>query len=148
MHLVALELGLALSLVERREGGRVINYWAGFRDLHKKVKDLATHIFGSKNKSVFEDYKTCCESKNVSVIRVNMTNKTRVAGIYHMFQDLLRSLFALKFYASINAPTRAKMLTDDEWNQVAQFTGLMDDPTSLCFISQKDCDLCTYITCV
>ena len=68
-----------------------------------------------------------------------MTNKTRVAGIYHMYQDLLRSLFALKFYTSVNAPTRAKMLTDDEWNQVAQFTGLMDDPASLCFISQKDC---------
>ena len=48
MHFAALFAGLALSLVKRTQGKKVVNAFPPFLDLHKKVKDQAALPVGRK----------------------------------------------------------------------------------------------------
>ena len=45
-----LHTGLDLSIVERKEKGKVVNYWRPFREPYKKAKVMATFVCGKKNK--------------------------------------------------------------------------------------------------
>ena len=50
MHLGALFGGLALSLVELKVDKKVVNKWAPFLDLHKRLKDMCKYLLDKKNK--------------------------------------------------------------------------------------------------
>ena len=45
MHLVTSATGLDLSFVERKLNGKVINYWAPFRDMYKLLLNWIKHFF-------------------------------------------------------------------------------------------------------
>ena len=45
MHLANLAAGIGLSLVERKQNKKVINYWNPFQDLYKFLKVAFKHIF-------------------------------------------------------------------------------------------------------
>ena len=135
MHLAALSLGLALSFVERRENNKVVNYWAPFRDLYKKAEKLATAVFGTKNKTQYDDYKKTLKAKGMDVIHCRLPNKTRVAGCHLLMTDLLRSKFALCYYASQEPKIASLNLSQEEWNQLAEFAAVMDRAVKLCFTS-------------
>lgn len=56
MHTANLTSGLALSFVERRVAGKVVNYWSPFRDLYAQLKSRVKYLFDRKNKLRLQDY--------------------------------------------------------------------------------------------
>ena len=100
MHFGGLAWGLAMSFVERRSQGVVINYWAPFRDLYKELLVMLNYIFDKKNKR-FDKYRKALKEAGKKVIVVNLPNKTRVVGAMNVMQESLRSMFAMKQYATV-----------------------------------------------
>eukprot|EP00957_Ditylum_brightwellii_P110016 8391959-Ditylum_brightwellii.AAC.1 len=89
MHLCNLYAGLALSLVECKIDGKVVNKWHPFLDLHQKAKKVAKFVCDKKNKC-YPQYENALSDKG-GVIMINLPNKTCIAGVLLMIKDCLRS---------------------------------------------------------
>ena len=97
MHLGALTAGLALSLVKRTQGKRVINRWEPFLGLYTNLKSIIKYIFGKENKR-FKKYQGAMKRIGQEVVRVLILNKTRVGGVLIIIQGSLRSMYTLRYY--------------------------------------------------
>ena len=138
MHLGSLQLGLALSLVERRTGGVVVNRWDPFQDLYKAVKEMMKHLFGKKSKGHYENYSKTLERVGQKVYIADLPNDTRVAGALNLIRDALRHAFAMQCYAETNDAFANKVLSKREWKQLAEFEAIMSPSGAFCFTSQSD----------
>ena len=137
MHLAALAAGLALSLVKRVENKKVINYWAPFQDLFKRLKTAAKYIFDKKNKR-FPQYKASLGEINQPVIMVPLPNHTRIGGALILIQACLRSMSPMLYYATVSSTFDSKCLRRHEWKQLAQFEAVMRRGMLHCFDCQGD----------
>ena len=137
MHLASLAFGLALSLVERRENGIVVNKWEPFLQLFKSVKAVAKYVCDKKNKR-YPKYQEALSKINQTVFMINLPNDTRVAGALLMIQDTLRSMCALRYYASRCTALERIMIGREQWRQLAQFEAIMTPGMKLCFDVQGD----------
>ena len=79
MHLANLAAGLALSLVEREQNKKIINYWKPFQDLYKFLKVAFKYLFDKKNKR-FGHFKMVLAKVSQPVIMASLPPSTRVAG--------------------------------------------------------------------
>lgn len=138
MHKASSAFGLSLSLVERRQGGRVINRWDPFMDLYSELKTCIKFLYDGKNKARRQEYEKTLSEHNRETRVVSVPNTTRVGGAQIMMQGALRSLHALRLYGGINAKFEEKLPTASQWNQVAEFSGIMDPAFELCLTSQTD----------
>lgn len=136
MHLTDLFAGLALSLVERRVDGKVVNKWAPFLDLHQKAKKMAKYVCDKKNKR-YHQYEKALANKG-GVIMINLPNKTRIAGVLLMIEDCLRSVHSLRRYSLQCTNFYDYCLSPAEWQQLAEFYAVMSLAYSLSFHSQGD----------
>lgn len=136
MHLGSLALGLALSLVERRQGGRVINRWAPFQDLFKDLKKMVKYVSDKKNKR-FNKYKEALEGIQQTAFLISMPNSTRVAGAHIMMQEALRSKGALTYYKSCKCQ-ELPIISKEQWKLLAQFEAVLRPAMKLCFEIQGD----------
>ena len=134
MHLLHLAAGLALSTVERRANGQVVNQWKPFLDLFKSLKTLVKMLFSKANRAKFDSYQKALLP--FPVIRVQLPNHTRIAGVLILIQGSLRSMHALFQYSASYTPLRAKLLSSQQWAQLAQFEAIMYRGFRLCFESQ------------
>jgi hypothetical protein len=132
MHLGALAAGLALSFVERRQDGKVINYWAPFRDSYKILLSGLKYVFDKQNKR-YTAYQTFLASLSKPAIRVILPNSTRIAGVLLVIQHALRSMHALRLYASDCTALENKILTLAQWEQMAQFESVIRKAMYFCF---------------
>ena len=98
MHLGNLLTGLALSIVERKKGGKVINYWPPFQLLLKKSKNMAKYVCDKKNKR-FEYIVRFLERMGRVIKVINIPCLTRVCGVWLLIQDCLSNMHALRLYA-------------------------------------------------
>ena len=115
MHLGALFGGLALSLVELKVDKKVVNKWAPFLDLHKRLKDMCKYLLDKKNKC-FPIYQK--NQANMCTHVVIILVYTRVAGVLLLFQSAIRSMFGLRHYATQSTTFDAKSLNHDQWKQI------------------------------
>ena len=99
MHFIELANGLALSLVERKENKKVINYWAPFQDLYKVLRAAFKFLFDRKNKR-FPLYQKSLAGIQQRVIRPSLPGTTRVAGALIVHQQSLQSMHAWRFYST------------------------------------------------
>ena len=95
MHLANLAAGLALSLVERKENKKVINYWNHFQDLYKSLKVAFKYLFDKKNKR-FGHSKMILAKISQPVIMASLPPSTRVAGALPVHQQSLRLVHAIR----------------------------------------------------
>jgi uncharacterized protein YcgL (UPF0745 family) len=138
MHIANLNLGPALSLVERRSNNVVVNQWDPFQRLYKALKEMVTYLFGKKSKTRFTDYEKVLKREGQPVFIIDLPNDTRVAGAYKLIQASLRQAFTLQFFAQQNKNFAAKFLNKGDWKQLAQFEAIMAPSAVFCFTSQSD----------
>eukprot|EP00986_Skeletonema_menzelii_P010506 scaffold5115_cov146-Skeletonema_menzelii.AAC.6 len=136
MHFCDLYAGLALSLVERKVDGKVVNKWHPFLDLYQKAKKAAKFVCDKKNKRYPQYAKALCNKGGA--IMINLPNKTRIAGVLLMIEDCLRSVHALRFYSLQCTNFYHLCLSPAEWQQLAEFHAVMSIAYSLSFHSQSD----------
>lgn len=137
MHKADLMLGLSLSLVERRERGKVVNQWSPFQDLYKELKHMTKWVFGKKNKR-YDHYVKTLDQGNHRVFYVDLPNDTRVAGAWNLMKGTLRSRWSLAYYAEQHAAFSPNLLSDGQFRQLAQFEAIISEVGKFCFTSQSD----------
>jgi hypothetical protein len=137
MHIANLALGLALGLVERRVNKRVVNRWDPFLSLYKSVKDATKFIFDKKNKR-FADYERVLSEIQMRSVSIGLPSDTRVAGAMVLFQEFLRAVNGMRYYATQCPNFKTKMLSQTQLRQVAQFEAVMRPLTNACFDFQSD----------
>ena len=137
MHLAALAFGLALSLVERRVNSVVANKWSPFLNVYKSIKNIAKYVCDKKNKR-YPKYQKALAGIFQDVFMIKLPNDTRVAGALLLIQDALRSLFALRYFATVNEGLDKMMIKPEQWRQLAQFEAIMRPGMKLCFDVQGD----------
>ena len=136
MHFGNLYTGLALSLVTRTSGGRVVNRWAPFQDLLRDAKKMAKWLCDKKNKR-YEQYENAMStSGGTRVLRI--PNETRVAGVLLLLQDLLCSFHTICEYGHKCTAFSSLVLTRRQWQQLAEFEAIIRAAYTLCFESQGD----------
>ncbi len=136
MHLASLAAKLALSFTKRTENGKVINYWAPFRDLYKKFHAMMSYLFDGKHKTRFRDYKAKLGEIHQNVISISLPNDTRIAGVHLLMKQGLRSCCALMYYASQDEKFKKKALSRMEWRLLAQFEAIIRAAMNFCFTLQ------------
>ena len=137
MHFGGLAWGLAMSFVERRSHGVVINYWSPFRDLYKELLVMLQYIFDKKNKR-FDKYRKALKAVGKEVIVVNLPNKTRVVGAMNVMQESLRSMFAMKQYATVCEKFEQLQLVRSKWRKLAEFEAVARPSVRICFSAQSN----------
>ena len=138
VHLANLHVGLALTIVERKEGGRVVNKWKDFHDLQGRMKEMVKYVCGKRNKSKFEEYKDALKIVRQGVICINLPNETRVAGVITLIKECLRSMNALQYFSEKNAGFHDKVLDRHEWKTIAQIEGVIAESAKFCFTTQSN----------
>ena len=136
MHLASLAFGYALSLVVRTQNGNVINRWAPFMDLFSGLKKCVKHLFDQKNKARRKEYEDSLAKAGKATRNIPLPNTTRVGGAQIMMKASLCSMHSLRFHAADNTAFEAKMLTLEQWAQIAQFVAVMSAYFAVCLTSQ------------
>ena len=135
MHTVSLALGLSLSTVKRTVNKKVVNYWAPFQLLDKKAKASANYLFDKKNKR-YPAYKAANAKINKETYVVNLPGGTRVGEKMLLYQDLLRSMHAMRYFATVSEDYEKISHSRAEWRQIAQFESVTRRALQLCFATQ------------
>lgn len=100
MHTQELVLQHALGIRKRSRLGEVYCSFPPGHDLKVKVKKLTQLIMNKHDKNRFLKYKDYCKKylSASSVCKLVVPNDTRVSGIFHMFESVLRSYKSLTLY--------------------------------------------------
>ena len=137
MHFAALALGLPLSLVQRRVNKQVVNYWAPFQEPYLALKKAMKYVFDKKCKRL-SDYREVLSNISTDVFIVGLPNHTRVGGAIILLQESIRSLHALRYYATQRQTFSNIMPHMSHWRQLAEFEAIMRPAKGLCFDFQRD----------
>jgi IS1 family transposase len=138
MHLANLNVGLALTIVERRSAGVVVNKWKEYHELQNRMKEMVKYVFGKKNKARFEDYRSALKVVKQEVSCIDLPNETRVAGVVNLMKDCLRSMNAMVYYSEKNPGFNEKVLDRQEWKTIAQIEGVLAESAKFCFTTQSN----------
>ena len=137
MHLGQLLTGLALSIVERKKNGEVINHWEPFQVLYKKTKEMAKYVCDKKNKRL-DALLRFVESIGKLFRVINIPNSTRVCGVWLLIKDSLCEMHALRLYGMELSAFDNLVLSREEWKQLAEFEAVMRTACVFCFGVQAD----------
>lgn len=117
--------GLAVTLVERREGNKVINKWKPFHNVYNRTNTMSKYVFGAKCKEHFDDYERVLAKDGKAVKKVDLPIVTRVSAALRLFQGALCSMHSLKFFGMSNPTFYNLLLSPEQWQQLAEFEGIM-----------------------
>lgn len=138
MHKAHLMAGLAVTLVKRTSGGKVINRWKPFHKLYNKTIKMAKWIFGAKNKEHFEMYVRVLQLVGKLVNMVDLPCDTRVSSALRLLQGCLCAMHSLKLFAMNSTTFYPLFLSPEEWQQLAEFEGIMRKAFTMCMTVQED----------
>ncbi len=143
MHTQELVLQHALGIRRRTRKGEIHDQFIPGRNLKEKAKDLCKLIMNKSNKQCFLKYRDYCKSNlNVDVRKLVVPNDTRVSGVFHMFESVLRSYKHLTLYMT-GCDDRDKedyqklLLTPIEWQFMAELHSVMKVINVLAMTSQQ-----------
>ena len=137
MHLGQLLTGLALSIVERKKNGEVINHWEPVQVLYKKTKEMAKYVCDKKNKRL-DALLRFVESIGKLFRVINIPNLTRVCGVWLLIKDCLCEMHVLRLYGMELSAFDNLVLSREEWKQLAEFEAVMRTACVFCFGVQAD----------
>ena len=143
MHTQELVLQHALGIRRRTKMGRTLDDFPPGHDLKTKVKKLCQLIMNKHDKNRFKKYSDYCKiNLNVDVRKLVVPNDTRVSGIYHMFESVLRSYKCINLYMTgcedkDKDEFKATLLTPVEWQFIAELHAVMKVMNVLAMTSQK-----------
>jgi hypothetical protein len=141
---------LGLSLRKGRRGQPDDTFEIGVQ-LRDRVKTWLSTIMSKKAKSRFTKYKEYCKTRlGVDVIRFQLPNETRVAGVSLMYGCALRSRKTLMQYCSNSAEAIQYdeiKLTELEWVQLAETYAILSVAHNMSLVAQQesaDSNCCSY----
>jgi hypothetical protein len=142
MHEADLITKHATGQVVRTRGRLVVDSFPTCENFRSKIRDMVRWLVDRKAKTRFPLYHTFVHDKlKFKAIRLTLPNKTRVAGTIIMYRDCLRSCSCLShFFQSSVCPPEFKnhALSKVEWDQLAQFTCILEPIYSLSLALQTD----------
>jgi hypothetical protein len=125
----------ATGQVVRKRNHVIIDSNPACEDFRKKLRAIVKWLVDKKNKNRYSDYQQyCLKVFQYQSIKLSLPNKTRVAGTILMYHDVLRSFHALRnYFESETSPNSftALRLSSLEWDQVAQYSAILDPIYSL-----------------
>jgi hypothetical protein len=143
MHTQELVLQHALGIRRRTRKGLPWDQFPPGHDLKVKVKKLCMLIMNKHDKNRFKKYVDYCKTfLNVDVRKLVVPNDTRVSGIFHMFESVLRSYKCLTLYMT-GCVDKEKdyfkecVLTQVEWQLMAELHAVMKVSNILAMTFQK-----------
>lgn len=144
MHTQELVLQHALGIRRRSRLGEIHDEFPPGKELKEKVKKIVSLIMNKLPKNRFKKYQDYCK-KNISGIAVRKLvnpNDTRVSGIYHMFESVLRSYKCITRYMTgcddkDKEEFQKVLLTPTEWQFMAELYAVMKVMNVLAMTSQK-----------
>jgi hypothetical protein len=140
MHAQELVVTHALGLRKRSKNNVIIDKFEESLALKEKVKALVSKIMNKKQKHIFKKYTDYCKQLfNYNVIKLEIPNDTRVSGVFRMYDTLLRSKHAIVNYCTYGNDKRLfndLMLSDDEWQMVAETHAVLKITNLLAMSSQ------------
>jgi hypothetical protein len=143
MHACELVVKHALGLSPRKgRGGQPDDTFESGVQLRDRVKTWLNTIMNKKTKSRFTKYKDYCKSRlGVDVIRFQLPNETRVAGVSLMYGCALRSRKTLMQYCSNSAEAIQYddiKLTELEWVRLAETYAILSISHNLSLVPQQE----------
>jgi hypothetical protein len=158
MHVMELVVGHASGFIERRKGKKVIDEFPESKDFRDRVKTCVKQFSDRHAKGRMEKFNSFVRNNlGQKPFRVQLPNKTRVAGNFRMYEGAIRCHHALERYVYHNSKTNmiqrqpaaqakadkkafvlAKYLVADEWQQLAEFCAIYTKTTSLVMDLQAD----------
>lgn len=142
MHTTKLIIKHATGLKERKRNGVVIDSFAESVNLRKKVWGMASKIMDKKAKKRFEEYnKTCNGIYGCPARRLELPNDTRVSGLYRLFVSFLRArhlICVCSNSCSFSDVITDFILTNHEWQVLAEFESILRTMNALAMTSQRD----------
>lgn len=143
MHTQELVLQHALGVRRRTRMGKAHDQFPPGYLLKVKVKKLVRLIMNKHDKNRFKKYVDYCKTfLNIDVRKLVVPNDTRVSGIFHMFESVLRSYKGLTLYMTgcvdkDKEDFKECLLTQVEWQLMAELHAVMKWSNMLAMSSQK-----------
>ena len=144
MHTQELVLQHALGIRRRTKNGKECDAFPPGKNLKDKVKKLVALIMNKHDKNRFKRYQDYCKKNiNIDVRKLVNPNDTRVSGIYHMFESVLRSYKCLTRYLTGCSDKdkddfRKLIMSQAEWQLMAELYAVMKVMNVLAMTSQKE----------
>lgn len=132
MHTQELVLQHALGIRRRTRMGEPWDQFKPGHDLKVNVKKLCQLIMNKHDKNRFKKYSDYCKANlNVDVRKLVIPNDTRVSGIFHMFESVLRSYKCVQMYMTgcedkEKDDFKKAILTPIEWQFMAELHAVMN----------------------
>jgi hypothetical protein len=143
MHTQELVVGHALGIRIQKKKNVVIDEFPIAKNLSDKVKLLCSNLMDKKAKNRFHNYRDYCRNHlSMTVCKLEIPNDTRMSGIFSMYESLLRSKKSLILYCTNSRDSmlfKDLLISDEEWNLVAETYAILQMTNVLAMLSQQDC---------
>jgi hypothetical protein len=129
MHRAELMIKHATGLATRSKDNQICDSNPSFVHVYKKFYGFASWLMSGHARSRIENLKAYSIQRNKVVVDIVIPNATRVAGCVLLIQFLIRNKFPMDEYCfrpfGGDAEFKKRYPTQEEWNQVAQFEGVL-----------------------